>query len=197
MRNLKGVVLVTFIAAPFLLHADPVSSPANCDNMTWQDCAKFVKDQLPALKDKPESAIPFVVKYWAPKFETVYRNRRHDDETLSDLEKIQKEIEGKVNPVNWATDKVLDAALKSFLPRIATIVAILDTVSVEGVLAFLWPSSTATEGDELRHANDEIHRSVFTLLDRKASAKGWQARYLELSLDAYQARQNGPVIHKP
>jgi hypothetical protein len=77
--------------------------------------------------------------------------------TQSDLEKISEEVAGKVSPIKWATDKLVEELAKKYLPRAAVLLAAINSVPAEALLAFLWPSRIASGWDELRATNADLN----------------------------------------
>lgn len=167
----------------------------SCHNLTMFNCAKRVRDTLTAnsvaLADDPQRAIRIAAE-WDTVYRKAYLGLKGQPRSESDLNKLRDAIVEKINPVEIAKEKALDALVKRYLPRLAPVMAFLSTAPMTAVTTFLTPSEVASDLDELEAANKAVHEALWPIVTSKAQPD-WRQR---LAIALQQVQPPGPVIRQ-
>jgi hypothetical protein len=98
---------------------------------------------------------------WGAAFGARYdylRRQHHLDTATPDSDKIFEEVNSKLNPIEIAKDKALDAILKRYLSWLATLVEWTEKPIAVALKAFFNSSEIASDYDELKQMNDDLQK---------------------------------------
>lgn len=137
-----------------------------CPNSTWSNCGIAVKQELQTKPSDPKKVIQLAM-LWGAAYDAQYNELRKKSRlqtSTPDSDKIFEQVSSKLNPVDIATDKALDALVKKFLPRVAPVLEWASSPLAVALKAFFDSSEIASDYDELRLMNDAIQNRVAILL---------------------------------
>ena len=141
-----------------------------CPKSTWANCGMAVKAELARQPGDPKRILT-LGGLWAASYDKQYdflRSRGRLERSTPDAEKIFAEVESKVNPIDIVSDKVkdkvLEAAVKRYLAKLAPILKFASSPLAAALKAFFESSEIASDYDELRLMNDDLQTSISTQL---------------------------------
>ncbi len=146
------------------MHGQSVQSL--CANTTWSNCGVAVKEALQKNPSDPKDILQ-IASAWGMAYEARYnelRKKGRVEKATPDADKIFESVSSKLNPLEIAKDKTVDALVKKYFARLAPVVEWAGGSIAEGFNAFFDSSEIATDYDELRLMNDDIQSRVSTLL---------------------------------
>lgn len=171
------------VLAATAVRAQPTQSPADCSQMTWQACAQIVTQGLRGATDDPGRAMRLVYRYWIPKFAAAYRALPTSQRAReSDIEKLESELSGKINPVDYVRDEAITEAARQYLPRLAVALKFVGSAPIQGLNGVFWPSPTASGTQELIAANSQIHEALWRITNAKLKPD-WKSSYTTILRD--------------
>lgn len=194
-RTFSWFLLLTATLAPIVLSAQPTRAEAAKNvcakgNATPMNCGGAVLRELEALQDQPKAALELGL-LWG----TVYAKEVDRMEKTGRLKKAEKDFDKieawfaeKVDPISLGADAALDATLKKYLPKVATVLGLLEA-PLAGLRAFFDSSQIGTDFDELSALNDQIQELIARQLDAHLKS-GWRS-----DLEAI-ARSAGPALRR-
>ncbi len=184
MRALIFAVMLSFISLGCVIWSPPthaqLSDPCLLNDV--YSCAGKVRDELLKRPDNyrahADAAFELAVQ-WDRAYRVAYLRVKGQRRTTSDVDKILEELRSKVDPIEWAKDKLVDAAVKNYLPRLAPLVDFLASAPATALTVFLTPSQTASDFDELESLNKDVQTLLFSLTSN-ALRDDWKMRYTTL-----------------
>jgi hypothetical protein len=159
----KRNAALCLLLATFALPATAQVVDPCVQNATY-DCGAMVRDELTHratyYQAHVSEAFDLAAK-WDKVFRTAYLRVKKQPRSTSDVDKILEEVRSEVNPVKWAEDKAIDAVVKKYLAHLAPLLDFLASAPAAAVSAFLTPSDTASDLDELESANKDVQKALF------------------------------------
>lgn len=160
--------------------AADVATPRDCRALTWMECATFVRSVLNGTTDS--RAVIAIGVVWSDKFAESYKRIQDLGRapTETDTDRLIAELEQKVDPVSWASDQAIDAAIRQYVPRLAPLIAMVESAPFAALSAFFWPSRIASDDAALRDTNQEIQEAIFVVLDKSGKRDRYRSFVGEL-----------------
>ncbi len=147
------------------MHGQSVQSL--CANTTWSNCGgwRSRKHYRRILVTRKTYSRSHRLGAWPMRPATTsFEKRGVLKKATPDADKIFEAVSSKLNPLEIAKDKTVDALVKKYFARLAPVVEWAGGSIAEGFNAFFDSSEIATDYDELRLMNDDIQSRVSTLL---------------------------------
>lgn len=184
--QLKTRFLVFYsIALMLALTPMPAASAATpeeiCKSSTPMNCGGAVGKALKVLGDDPKRALELGL-LWGAVFESELRRMKGTGQLKTsekDSEKIEEAFRDEVDPIAKLGGAVLETLVKRYLPKVATVLGLLESPVLGGLAAFFDSSQVASDFDELRLLNDSVQAQVAAKLDRYLGPD-WQKRFAEV-----------------
>lgn len=190
--TLSLVLLLTTTVATLALPSPGRAQTADqaCAAGTPMTCGGAVLNELKALGDKPKRAVELGLLWGGVYAKEVARLEKAGllKKSEKDADKIEAWFKDKVDPISLGSDAVLEQLLKKYLPKMATVLGLLEA-PLAGLGVFFDSSKIATDFDELSALNDQIHDLIAKKLDSHLKPS-WRA-----DLEAI-AKQAGPALRK-
>lgn len=186
--GIAAAILPPLVETSWAAGASPEKACAEGTPMT---CGGVVQDALRSLGDDPRRALELGL-LWGRAFEgEVERLKRAGRLKTAerDADKIQGWFEDQIDPLSHAQDAALEALLKKYLPRLATVLGLLEA-PLGGFAAFFDSSEIATDFDELRFLNDQIQERIAAKISPHLD-KAWRVEYEKIG------RRAGPALRTP
>lgn len=139
-----------------------------CKNSSWSNCGVAVKQVLDNNPPTNPHDIVALGMLWAASYGKQYdalRASGHLDRSTPNSQKIFEEVSSKLNPVDIAKDKAIDALVKRFLPRLAFLFKFAETPLGVALKAFFSSTDIASDLDELNLINDDLSKRFADLLE--------------------------------
>lgn len=190
---MMGLGIAAAILPPLIetSRAAGASPEKACADSTPMTCGGAVEDALKALGDNPHRALELGL-LWGRVFEKeVDRLKRAGrlKTAQRDADKIQGWFEDQIDPLSYAQDAALEALLKKYLPRMATVLGLLEA-PLGGIAVFFDSSEIATDFDELRFLNAQIQERIAAKISPHLD-KAWRGGLEEIG------RRAGPALRAP
>jgi hypothetical protein len=137
-----------------------------CESTTWSNCGVAVKHELEKNPSDPKKIIEIAMA-WGKAYNVRYNELRTKGRIVSatpDSDKIFEAINSKLNPLEVAKDKTVDALVKKYLSQLAPVLEWAGSPLAEALKAFFDSSEIATDYDELKLMNNDIQLKVATLM---------------------------------
>ena len=185
-----GIVAAALLCGPQPANGQPAEQV--CKTSTWSNCGLAIKQELDKKPADPKRVVQLAAA-WGESFGARFNSLRKQgrvEQSTPDSEKIFDEINSKLNPVEIAKDKALEAILKRYLAFAATALEWAEKPLAVALKAFFDSSEIATDWDELRLMNDDIQKRVAVLLAPHMRTD-WKER-----LNA-AAQAAGPQLRRP
>ena len=162
-------------------------------------CAQKVRNELLNHRDYYQTHVDQVFELatqWDRTFRAAYFRVKGQPRSTSDVDLILEQARSKVSPIEWAQDKLIDAAVKKYLPRLAPLIGFLASAPATALTTFLTPSQTASDLDELESVNKDLQDLIFSMTS-PALQPDWRMRYTTLSQQLQVPQSTGPEIRRP
>lgn len=182
------LLLLVFGARPGTAQGSTPTVEAVCTNGSWSDCGVAVKQSIAALADPlPANKVKRLVEIislWSDAYEKQVRfleSTGRLKKSENDWTKITDTVKDEIDPVGIATDQVIDALLKKYLPKVAAFLEYANPVF--GALSVFFDSSQiATDFDQLNLMNEDLQTRFFNKMEPHLRSD-WKTRIKTMSTE--------------
>lgn len=182
------LLLFAFGAQPSGAQGSTPTVDAICTNGSWSDCGVAVKQSIAALPDPlPTDKVKRLVEImslWSDAYEKQTRFLESGGrlkKSENDWTKITQTVKDEIDPVGIAKEKVVDALLKKYLPKVAAFLEYASPV-FSALSVFFDSSQIATDFDELNLMNKDLQARFFKKVEPHLQPD-WRTRIRTLSTE--------------
>lgn len=171
------ICLLLFSAS---VRSEEITKCSDPRQTTVMDCAHHVLGLLRsnAYRKNPKDALRLVSE-WDARYKKAYLALQKQGRSKSEIEKLQEEVLGELNPIEIVKDKGIESLVKRYLSKLAPLMGFIKSTPVTALVKFLKPSSIATDFDELIVTNEEIQKEMWAIL-KPVLRDDWQVRYKDI-----------------
>lgn len=142
-------------------------------------CANSIRDEFRQrsehYRQNPREVFALAAR-WNSVYERAYLSLAGQPRSQSDIQMIKDQLEGLVNPIDWASDALLESVIKRYLTSLTAIMNFVGSAPATALKAFLRPSEIASDLDNLERSNGEVNAALLSVTEH-LYRKDWSSLY--------------------